>query len=165
MTIEEKGEAFRALFLIRDFGQFLANKRNHGEDMQATSCYAMLLNSLSDDDIEALQENNVRFGMIYAPGSHIVLPPEEVAINLLCFEKHLLDKFNKQQVVALILHEIGHVFNPNLEGDEHEFAADNYARERGYGESIATGLSFGIENNFEGFNQAINERRIERLIN
>jgi len=61
--------------------------------MQTISCYALLLNSLSDEDIEALQENNVRFGMIYAPGSQIVLPPSEVAVNLLCFEKHLLDKF------------------------------------------------------------------------
>jgi len=31
MTLEEKAEAFRGLFLIRDFGQFLANKRNYGE--------------------------------------------------------------------------------------------------------------------------------------
>ncbi len=165
MTLEEKSEALAGLFIIRDFGSFLSNKRNASEDMQAINAYGLLLAAFSDQDIESLVENNVRFGMIYAPGSKVQLRPEPTAVNLLCFEKHFLDKLSKEQVVALILHEIGHVFNPDLVGDEHEFMADNYAVDRGYQEAIVSGLRFGIDNNLSGFNEPINERRISRLTN
>lgn len=163
MTAEEKGEAFRNLFLIRDFAQLLTNKRNNTDFMNAPNAYSILLRTLSVEDIESLENLNVRFGMIAAPASQITLPIQNTEFNLICFEKHCLNLFDKNEVVAIILHEIGHVFNPNLEGDEHEFAADDYAVVRGYANSIISSLQFGIERKIPGFNQAINQRRIERL--
>ena len=163
MTPEEKGEAFRNLFLISDFAQYLSNKRNKTDFMDAPNSYSILFNTLSDEDLESLQNSNVRFGMIVAPASQITLPVQNTGINLICFEKHCLNLFDKNEVVSIILHEIGHVFNPNLEGDEHEFLADDYAVARGYANSIISSLRYGIELNIPGFNQAINQRRIVRL--
>lgn len=163
MTPEEKAEAFRSLFLIRDFGQFLNFKRDASEFMDTPNSYSLLLNALTNDDIELLQNSNVRFGMIVAPASQISLPAQNTEINLLCFEKHCLNLFNKSEVVAIILHEIGHVFNTNLTGDDHEFSADDYAVERGYKSSIISSLRRGISINLPGFNKPINHRRIERL--
>lgn len=160
-----KGESLKSLFLVKDFGQFLSNKRNKGEFMDAESAYSILLKSLSKEDLNSLMELNVKFGMIVSPASQIQLPKCVKAINLICFEKHKLDKFNKHEVVAIILHEIGHVFNPNVNGDEYEFKADDYAIDRGFKNYIASSLQFGIKKNIEGFNQEINERRINRIKN
>lgn len=163
MSENEKATAFRELFSVRDFGQFLDSKRNKGELMDAPSSYSLLLSSLSDDDIVNLQNANVKFSMIAAPASHIVLPEQSSKINLLCFEKHCLDLFDKNEVVAIVLHEIGHVLNPNLSDDKHEFSADDFASERGFKDFICSSLKKGIEMSLPGFRQGINQRRIERL--
>lgn len=163
MTPEEKGEAFRNLFLVRDFGQFLNSKRNTTDLMDAQNSYSLLFNALTDEDIESLQNSNVKFGMIVAPAAQILLPVQNTNINLICFEKHCLNLFDKSEVVAIILHEIGHVFNPNQVGDLNEFLADDYAVTRGYSNSIISSLQRGIELNLSGFNQDINLRRIDRL--
>lgn len=163
MTIEEKGKAFAELFLIRDFADFLSFKRNKLDFMDTPNSYGMLLTALTDADIIAIQAANVKFGMIIAPAVQMTLPVQSSEINLLCFEKHCLNLFNKSEVVAIILHEIGHVFNPNLTGDEQEFRADDFAVDRGYTDSIVSSLRKGIDSNLPGFNQGINERRIARL--
>ena len=149
--------------MIRGFGQFLDCKRDAMELMDTPSPYLMLLNSLTEEDIELMQNSNVRFGMIIAPASQISLPTENLNINLICFEKHCLNLFNKSEIVAIILHEIGHVFNPNRTGDEHEFLADDFAVKRGYRSSIISSLQRGMKLDLPGFNQAINQRRIARL--
>jgi hypothetical protein len=160
MTIDQKGNLFRELFLIKDFAKFLNDKRDKLDFMNASNSYSLLFSSLSETDIESLIKANVKLGMILAPASQINLSKDLTSINLLCFEKHILNLFTKNEVVAIILHEIGHVFNPNS-----EFEADDYAVNRGYKEHIISALQNGISKKLEGFDQPINHQRIERLSN
>lgn len=101
--------------------------------------------------------------MVVAPASHIALHNVPTSITFLCFEKHILDTFDKMEVVSIILHRMGHVFNLNLTGDNHEFKADDYALERGLGKYIISSLERGIRENFPGFSEPINKRRLDRL--
>lgn len=160
----EKGERFKKLFLIKEFGDFLSFKRNQYEQMDAPSAYNLLIQALSDDDIISLEENNIRFGFVIAPASQITLNLESDIINLICFEKHFFSHFTKEETVAIILHELGHVFNPGLEGDEKEFKADDYAVNRNYGNYVIGSLSKAMEKKLPGFNQEVNQRRINRLL-
>lgn len=163
MNAVEKSERFKKLFLIKEFGDFLNFKRNAMDFMDAPSAYALLLQSLSSKDILDLEKENVRFGLIVAPASQITMQLKEDWINLLCFEKHFFLPFTKEETVAIILHELGHVFNPGLDGDYHEFAADDYAIERNYGAAIKSSLVKAIDLKLPGFIQDINYKRIERI--
>jgi hypothetical protein len=165
MKEEEKIELFKSLFLIDNFFHFLNNKRNKHDFMDMPNSFKILFDCLSDEDIESLINKNVKFGMIYSPASKFEIPITDIPINFICFEKHSLDKFSKEEVVSLVLHEIGHVFNPGLSGDDHEFQADNYAVNRGFSNFIVSSLQLGIDNGWEGFSQDINNRRIDRLRN
>lgn len=164
MTLEEKSELLKSLIITKTLGSFLDKKRNEGELMDEMNSYNLLFKALTEDDIISLNELNIKFAIITAPAAQFTIDIEGSAVNIICFEKHMLSKFSKEEVVAIILHEIGHVINPNNSNkDLHEFQADDYAVDRGYGGYIKSSLEKGIDQNYEGFRQDINMRRIARL--
>jgi hypothetical protein len=123
----------------------------------------MLMNALSDKDLTELSKHNVRMVMTHAPACCFHIPPTEGKVHLLCFDSHTLGRFPKEHIVAMILHEMGHVLNPNLSGDEFEFKTDDYAIDRGFGAHLASCLERGIELELVDFDEEMNHRRIERI--
>jgi hypothetical protein len=57
MTAEEKGNLFRKRFLQISFGQLLQTRNE----------YSMLIQALSDEDVQLLDDMNVFFFRSYAP--------------------------------------------------------------------------------------------------
>ena len=161
---------FRTLFPLDELIHYLSVNRNyldavHGsisDDEKTPTAYEMLINALSDKDIAELDNHNARMVMTYSPASCFHMPSSEGKVHVLCFDRHTFDKFPKEHLVALILHEMGHVFNPNFSGMELEFKADDYAINRGFGLHLASCLKRGVEIGLVDFDDDLNPR-IERL--
>jgi hypothetical protein len=86
--------------------------------------------------------------------------------NLLLGGKHY--KFSKEETIAALLHEIGHVRHDGKGGQEGEQLADNFVKECGYGAAMVSVLNRMIEVDKELQEQGtVNsyEQRIENLLN
>jgi hypothetical protein len=155
MTLEEKGNLFRKRFLQISFGQFL-HTRNE---------YAMLFQALSDEDVQRIDDMNVFFCRSYAPScvTELKNTPVVETMRLIVFEAEHLKKLSPEEVVAIILHEIGHVFNPHQDLQQREFNADDFAISKGYGKHIKSSLTKSIANEPTTFDNRINRARVERL--
>ena len=128
--------------------------------------YAETGHALTLEDWQLLQARNIFFNIIFSAG---VTSPVEITIpsgsQLISLDYNSLMKWVPRQRVAIVLHEIGHSLNPTLMGEDGEFAADQYAVDRGYGEDIIASLNFGIENFPLEFDKLITRDRIQRIIN
>lgn len=155
MTFEEKGNLFRKRFLQISFGQFLQTRNE----------YAMLFQALSDKDVQRLDDMNVFFCRSYAPSivTELSNTPAVEIMRLIIFEGEYLKKLLPEEVVAIILHEIGHVFNPHQDLQQREFNADDFAISKGYGKYIKSSLTKSIANEPTTFDNPINRARVERL--
>lgn len=156
MTDEQRGEIMRSRFLQVSFGQKL----------QSIDAYRLLLRSLSEDDLTNMQQRNVFFCRSYAPSSVTELKnvPAVASLMLIDFENEYLDNLTAEQTVAIILHELGHVFCPADTLRQREFNADDFAIERGYANDLRTSLEYYIRNFPEKFNDPINGNRLTRLV-
>lgn len=155
MTPEEKGNLFRKRFLQISFGQLL----------QVRNEYSMLIEALSDDDVQRLDDMNVFFCRSYAPSivTELKNTPAVETMRLIIFEGEYLKKLLPEEIVAIILHEIGHVFNPHQDLQQREFNADDFASLKGYGKHIKSSLTKSIENEPITFDNPINTARVVRL--
>jgi len=155
MTLEEKGNLFRKRFLQISFGQFLQTRNE----------YALLFQALSDADLQRLDDMNVFFCRSYAPSivTELSNTPAVETMRLIIFEGGYLKKLLPEEVVAIILHEIGHVFNPHQDLQQREFNADDFAISKGYGKHIKSSLTKSIANDPITFDNPINRARVERL--
>ena len=157
MTAEEKGNLFRKRFLQISFGQFLQTRNE----------YAMLFSALSDEDVQRLDDMNIFFCRSYAPScvTELKNTPAVETMRLIVFEAQHLKELSPEEVVAVILHEIGHVFNPDPDLQQREFNADNFAVSKGYSKYIKSSLIRSIENEPTEFDNPINRARVARLEN
>jgi hypothetical protein len=157
MTPDQRGAILRSRFLQVSFGQRL----------QISDAYSMLLRSLSDDDLINMQQRNVFFCRSYAPASVTDLknvPAVDSLLMLIDFENEYLEKLTAEQTVAIILHEIGHVFYPADNLRQREFNADDFAIEKGYANGLRTSLEYYMKNFPEKFKDPINEERLTRIV-
>lgn len=155
MTVEEKGNLFRKRFLQISFGQLLQTRNE----------YSMLIQALSDEDVQRLDDMNVFFCRSYTPSivTELSNTPAVETMRLIIFEGEYLKKFLPEEVVAIILHEIGHVFNPHQDLEQREFNADDFAISKGYGKHIKSSLTKSITNEPTTFDNPINRARGERI--
>ncbi|MBU3664195.1 MAG: hypothetical protein FGM41_13510 [Bacteroidetes bacterium] len=84
-------------------------------------------------------------------------------MKLVTVEMTYLRLFLKEEVTGILLHEIGHAFNPDKQKMEGEFAADNFAKEKGFSTWIISGLESGLKQNLMGFEKETIRQRIEKL--
>jgi len=157
MTPEEKGNLFRTRFLQISFGQFLQTRNE----------YAKLFQALSDEDVQRLDDMNVFFCRSYAPScvTELKNTPAVETMRVVVFEAEYLKKLSPEEVVAIILHEIGHVFNPHQDLQQSEFNADDFAISKGYGRHIKSSLTKSIAAEPKIFDNTINRARVERITN
>lgn len=124
----------------------------------AVGAYEMLLDALSYDDIQGLIDLNAIFSVSYLPACMTELrdvPAAEI-MRLITFDSEYLKRIPKE-VVAIILHEIGHVFYPHEDLTQKEFNADDFAISKGYGKYIRIHLVR------EAKKDSINQERISRI--
>ena len=155
MTLEQKASLFRKRFLQESFGSFLSIRNE----------YKMLMQALSDDDIQLLEDMNVFFCRSYAPScvTELKNTPSVDTMRLIIFEAEYLGKLRPEEVVAIILHEIGHIFNPHADLQQREFNADDFAISKGFGEYIASSLANSIKSEPAMFDNKINRLRLQRV--
>jgi len=157
MTQEDKGNLFRKRFLQISFGQLL----------QIRNEYAMLFQALSDEDVQLLDDMNVFFCRSYAPScvTELKNTPAVDTMRLIVFEAEHLKKLSPEEVVAIMLHEIGHVFKPHQDLQQREFNADDFAISKQYGKHIKSSLASLIKNEPTTFDHPINQARHARITN
>lgn len=150
-----KAEKFRSRFLQQSLGQFLST----------TGAYEQLLNILSEEEIDKLVVDNVFFSQTCSPSAIVQLSnvPACDTMKLITVEMTYMRIFLPEEIIGILLHEIGHAFNPDKQKMEGEFAADNFAKEKGYAKWIATGLTKGLERQLVGFDKKTIDQRIEKL--
>lgn len=138
MTKEEKGNLFRKRFLQISFEQFLQTRNE----------YAMLFKALSNEDVQRLNDMNVFFSRSYAPSciTELKNTPAVETMRLIMFEGEYLKKLMPEEVVAIFLHEIGHVFNSHQDLQQREFNADDFTISKGFGKHIKSSLTKSIKN-------------------
>ena len=153
--MNQKAEKFRSRFLQVSLGQFLTTM----------GVYEQLLETLSEADIDKLVAEKVFFGQTCSPSAIMQLSnvPACDLMKLVTVEMTYLRLFLKEEVTGILLHEIGHAFNPDKQKMEGEFAADNFAKEKGFSKWIISGLESGLKQNLMGFEKETIRQRIEKL--
>ena len=151
-----KNENFRRLFKQESFLQFF-NGRQELDN---------LLNLLSEDEVNRLLELNVIFVRCSAPSSKVILQDLNVdgELTLITVDTNYYSKLLPEEFIGVLLHEIGHAFNAQINGMEGEYAADNFAKEKGYAKWIVSGLQKGLKNKWMGFEDKSCQLRIENLM-
>jgi hypothetical protein len=124
-----------------------------------------LLKVLTEIEIDELVSKNVFLVQSCAPSSRTTLKNLNVEgdLVLINIDHSYFSALSKEEVVAIILHEIGHVFNSDKQGMDAEFASDKFASEKGYGFWVIEGLKKGLNRKWMGFEETSCNQRIERL--
>lgn len=153
--MDEKAQKFRQLLKQESFAQYF----NTRCEIQT------LFELLTEEEIDRLIQLNVVFIRSCSPSSHVSISNLIVndQLTLINFDNDYYNKFSGQEFVAVLLHEIGHVFNPDKIGVDGEYAADKFANDKGYGYWIIQGLQKGLRNNWMGFEKGACELRIDKL--
>jgi hypothetical protein len=139
---------------------------------------------VSDVERQRILDNNIKLGLVFPPASQLSLTAASASvvkrIYVVTIELKALDayEFTQREIIATILHEIGHVVNPNPPsgvsncgeaGAEitlamlREMYADDYARFCGFGNEIASSLKKCSEKNPSEFKPDQIEARIRRI--
>jgi hypothetical protein len=155
--MDEKTRKYLSLFKQRS----LVNLLN------ISGSFELLYNLLTEEEIDVLIENNVLFIRSCSPSSKIDL--EDVIVNgnltLINFDANIFSLLLPEEIIAILLHEIGHVLNQELQGMDAEYAADNFATQKGYARWIIASLNKGVQNNWLGFNVEECRLRIANIQN
>jgi hypothetical protein len=153
--MSQKAEKFKSRFLQLSLGQVLSTM----------GVYKQLLDLLSEDEIDRLVEENVYFSQTCSPSAIMQLSnvPACDSMKLITIEMTYLRMFLPEEVTGILLHELGHAFNPDKQKMEGEFAADNFAKEKGYSKLIESGLKNGLKKNLIGFDKETIDQRIKNL--
>lgn len=136
--------------------------------------------NLSPEEASRITAAGIRISVYNKPASWLPL-----AASIEGGLKHLVvvdpahlssGKFTPQQMIASLLHEIGHVVNAPVPGflngeyrlhmigvAEEEIFADDYARHCGYGNAFADALEVMIQAEPKTFNNEAVKYRIERI--
>ncbi|OMP32278.1 hypothetical protein [Mangrovimonas sp. DI 80] len=151
---------------IRKFWQ-LFKQQSLVNLLYANGTFESFCDLLSDEEIDSLIQLNVIFIRSVSPSSTIRL--SDVSANnqgnliLINIDANRFNAMLPEENIAILLHEIGHVFNPNINGIDGEYLADNYAKQKGYGRWIISGLKKGLNNKWIGFDEKEIELRIKNL--
>ena len=125
------------------------------KEISKADCLMRLANTMSMDSVigKRIRQQEVE--------NNSKNPPLELLEAV--FEAEHLKKLSPEEVVAIILHEIGHVFNPHQDLQQREFNADDFAISKGYGKHIKSSLTKSIANEPTTFNNPINRARVEQI--
>lgn len=137
---------------------------------------------------EKIKNANIRLTLMYSPASVLSLAPNPLdglaEVRLVVIDANAFEhpKLTREENIATMLHEIGHVFDDmqpkqslvdalkagNYNATtrspvQRENAADDFAREAGFGQHIASSLRKFVEIHPEKFANAGIDERIRRM--
>jgi hypothetical protein len=130
---------------------------------------------LSQTEIERIWQSGVAISLANSPACTIPLSDicraipkltHVITLDSKSLEAWLSDgSFTRKEVIATLLHEIGHVVNerPYTHMDSEEFWADDYARHCGNGLQLAEALEKLIKFDPEHFDHDMNHQRLIKL--
>lgn len=120
------------------------------QEIELVNWFQYLAESLHEkgtlDYIRKIRSKRIIIAKIHSPtfifnNTHILLNRQ---YHLLLIDSMLFAKlFTIEEIAALLLHELGHVFNiPNEKSEEEieEFYADDYVRDKGFGKQLESTL-------------------------
>lgn len=153
--MEEKEINFAQFFPHQSFNQWLST----------IGVYNRLLELLSEDEIDCLSSIKVIFISTYSPSSTVQIPKINPSdrLTIINFDQNIGNQLDSTEVLAILLHELGHAFNPEVKGIQGEFLADQFANQKYQGLGIISALNKGVENKWLGFDKEECELRIEQL--
>ncbi|MES2277324.1 MAG: hypothetical protein V4592_14950 [Bacteroidota bacterium] len=123
-----------------------------------------LITNLSDEDVTAIEQAQIYFNPVPSPASSSRLNKSlAVGANIVTIDINCIDTFTAREIVAMIMHEIGHAFNPLLRNMPGEFAADEYAIQKGFAADILSSLEKAIQIDPVHFNNSSTHQRIEKI--
>jgi len=126
--------------------------------------YKEIILCLKDEDFLGIAENNIYLSAFFSPATNAIIKVNlPVNSKIVTFDYNHLLKCSHEERIAIILHEYGHAFNPTKKNAEGEFAADDFAIERGYGKAIKESLMKNIKENPKEFDKDITHQRIARI--
>jgi hypothetical protein len=154
--MDEKTRKYYTLFKQESLSQILYRKQVH----------ELLINALTEEEIDRLIELNLSFIRNYSPSSKIDLTGVNVdgSMTLINIEGNLINNLVPDEIAAILLHEIGHAFNPGISGIEGEYLADNFAKEKGYGKWVISSLEKGLKRKWLGFDEEEFELRKQNIL-
>jgi hypothetical protein len=142
----------------------LQNESPEYLNLQPLNIYREIIACLSEDDFKIIQEKSIYLNVLFGPAStshiKVALP---IGAKIITFDFNHLSKCELSERIAIILHEYGHAFNPTLKGNGGEFAADDFAIERGYGKALKNSLEKSIIENPIQFDKDLSRLRINRI--
>ena len=150
--MKDKKEKFLSLFKQKSLINLLYN----------SGSFELLCEKLTEEEIDILIDNNVIFIRSCAPSSTIDL--ENLIINgkltLINFDTNYFKLLLPEEVIAILLHEIGHIFNKDVKRMEGESKADAFACRKGYSKWIISSLEKGVQKGWLGFDKVECDARI-----
>lgn len=133
MDIKTKNDRLEKCFPMKDLIAFL----------NLSNAWNILIDSLDESDIIKIELNNIFFCQTVAPActANIKFDKNVNFINFISLENSIFKKYTEREQVAIILHEIGHVFFPSENINEKEFNADSFAASKGFAKEIILTLN------------------------
>lgn len=129
-----------------------------------------LAHKLDVNIIENFRNNNITLLLNISPGnviSNFLFQPTDGKFgHIIIIEKNILEhcNFTLEEGSSMILHEFGHIFNNPQDQTQREFYADYYAKLLGFGNTLASGLTKFLQQNFSFINSQTNEEINNRII-
>ncbi len=132
--------------------------------MQKINCYAALIQTLNDEDFIAIDNNSILFNCFFSPVSitnvRFKIPVRSKLINI---DINFLKRLEADERISILLHELGHAINPEVESQSSEFNADDFAISRGYNKAMKASLQRNIIDNPDEYDKEITKQRIARI--
>ena len=132
--------------------------------MPSLAIYGDLIRGFTEEDFIGINEQGIFLNLIFSPASNSILKVNVPArAKVITIDYNQLSKYPRKESIAIILHEYGHAFNPQLKGEAGEFAADDFAINHNYGEALKQSLERNIRENPNEFDKEITHTRIGRI--
>jgi predicted Zn-dependent protease with MMP-like domain len=110
-------------------------------------CTNLLAEKLPTSTLQSIRNNNITLLMSLSPGnvlSNFIFPANQTPqpAHIIIMDQNLIKYcgFNVQEIAALLLHELGHIFNYVEDNAQKEFYADYFAKKNGFGVNLSSAL-------------------------
>lgn len=110
-------------------------------------CTNLLVEKLPTSTLQSIRNTNIALLMSLSPGnvlSNFIFPANQTPqpAHIIIMDQNLIKYcgFSVQEIAALLLHELGHIFNHVEDNAQKEFYADYFAKKNGFGVYLSSAL-------------------------
>lgn len=163
----ENEEKARIIYehLLTDMTFFaLQNGDPKARRMEPLRIYSEIIMCLTENDFNTIVNNNIYLNVLFSPASCSSIKTN-IPNNskIITFDYNRFIEVPKEERIAILLHEVGHAFNPILMGLESEFTADDFAISHGYKIALLESLQRNVREKPREFDNDVSTQRIARM--